>query len=157
VRNLSTGKKPVSARAATRPWHANVSRSLRKEPKYYLWDWAMLSDAGARNENMVASHLLKAVHYWTDLGLGEFNLFFLRTKDKREVDFLVSRDGVPWFLVEVKSSDSNLSPNLNYFQKATGAKHAFQVIINAPFSRADCFSVSFPVKVPAKTFLSQLV
>lgn len=140
-----------------RPWHTNVSRSLRKEPKYYLWDWAMLSDAGARNENMVASHLLKAVHYWTDLGMGEFNLFFLRTKDKREVDFLVSRDGVPWFLVEVKSSDSNLSRNLNYFQKATGAKHAFQVIINAPFSRADCFSVPYPVKVPAKTFLSQLV
>ncbi len=142
---------------SVRPWHANVSRSLRKEPKYYLWDWAMLSDAGARNENMVASHLLKAVHYWTDIGLGEFNLFFLRTKDKREVDFLVSWDGVPWFLVEVKSSDSNLSPNLNYFQNATGAKHAFQVIINAPFSRADCFSVPYPVKVPAKTLLSQLV
>ncbi len=142
---------------SVRPWHSNVSRSLRKEPKYYLWDWAMLTDPGARNENMVACHLLKAVHYWTDLGLGEYNLFFLRTKDKREVDFLVSRDGVPWFIVEAKSSDSNLSPNLNYFQKATGAKHAFQVTINAPFSKADCFSVPYPVKVPAKTFLSQLV
>ena len=142
---------------SVRPWHTNVSRSLRKEPKYYLWDWAMLADVGTRNENMVASHLLKAVHYWTDLGLGEYNLFFLRTKDKKEVDFLVSRDGTPWFLVEVKSSESNLSPNLNYFQEATGAKYAFQVTINAPFSGADCFSVPYPVKVPAKTFLSQLV
>ena len=83
--------------------------------------------------------------------------FFLRTKDKREVDFLVSRDGIPWFLVEVKSSDASLNKNLAYFQKATGAQNAFQVTINEPFSDADCFSVPYPIKVPAKTFLSQLV
>ncbi len=142
---------------SVRPWHANISRSLRKEPKYYLWDWALLADAGARHENFVASHLLKAVHFWTDAGLGEFGLFFLRTKEKREVDFLVTRDGSPWFLVEVKTSNAPLSPHLGYFQKATGAAHAFQVQIDAPFTRADCFSVTYPVKVPARTLLSQLV
>jgi len=140
-----------------RPWHTNVSRSLRKEPKYYMWDWSMITETGAKNENMVACHLLKAVHHWTDIGHGDFNLFFLRTKDKREVDFLVSRDGIPWFLVEVKSSDAGLNKNLAYFQKATGAQNAFQVTINEPFSESDCFSVPYPVKVPAKTFLSQLV
>lgn len=90
------------------------------------------------------------------IGMGNFELFFLRTKDKREIDFLVSRDGTPWFLVEVKSSDTNLSKNLAYFQKATGAENAFQVAINEPFLEADCFSVPYPVKVPARTFLSQL-
>jgi len=142
---------------AVRPWHANVARALRKEPKYYLWDWAMVNEAGARHENMIASHLLKAVHYWTDLGFGNFNLHFLRTKDKREVDFLVSRDDRPWFLVEVKSSNAKLNKNLAYFQKATGAQNAFQVTINESFVKADCFSVPYPVKVSAKTFLSQLV
>lgn len=141
---------------SVRPWHANITRSLRKEPKFYLWDWALVTDPGARHENLIASHLLKAVHLWTDLGLGEFGLFFLRTKDKREVDFVVTRDNMPWFLVEVKSSDAPLSPHLAYFQKATGAQHAFQVQMNAPFVQADCFSHNRPIRVPAQTLLSQL-
>jgi len=117
----------------------------------------MVREPGARHENMVASHLLKAAHYWTDIGTGEFGLYFLRTKDKKEVDFLVSRDGSPWFIVEVKTSDTDLSPHLPYFQEKTGAEHAFQVIMDAPYVDADCFSVSYQVKVPATTFLSQLV
>lgn len=142
---------------AVRPWHWNIARSLRKEPKYYLWDWAMVNDTGARNENMVACHLLKAVHHWTDIGLGDFGLFFLRTKDKKEVDFLVSRDGRPWFLVEVKTSPASPGNNLASFQKATGAQNAFQVIFNEPYTDADCFAVPYPIQVPARTFLSQLV
>ncbi len=142
---------------SVRPWHRNIARSLRKEPKYYLWDWAMVKETGARFENLVACHLLKAVHFWTDTGMGEFGLYFLRNKEKKEVDFLVSRDGVPWFIVEVKTSDTELSPNLRFFQERTGAAHAFQVTMETPFVDADCFSVSYPVKVPAKTFLSQLI
>ncbi len=140
-----------------RPWHANIARSLRKEPKYFLWDWAMVNDSGARHENMVACHLFKAVQFWTDCGIGDFGLYFLRTKDKREVDFLVCRDNTPWFLVEVKSSDSPLNKNLEYFQKAVNAKHAFQVTMDAKFVDSDCFAIPYPVKVPARTFLSQLV
>ncbi|WP_456324806.1 ATP-binding protein [Desulfonauticus submarinus] len=140
-----------------RPWHNNLGRSLRKTPKYYLWDWAMINDIGTRFENMVASHLLKAVHFWTDTGLGEFELYFLRTKDGREVDFLVAQNGIPWFLVEVKTGDSRLSKNLFYFQEKTKARHAFQVVINAPYTQVDCFQITYPVKVPARTFLSQLV
>ncbi|MBU8872092.1 MAG: ATP-binding protein [Gemmatimonadales bacterium] len=141
-----------------RPWHKNVSRSLRKEPKFYVWDWSVLKDRGARHENLVASALLKSVHTWTDNGLGEFELFFLRTKDQKEVDFLVSRDGAPWFLVEVKTSGkASLSPNLPYFQQAVGAEHAFQVAFDLPYVARDCFSADRPLIVPARTFLSQLI
>ncbi|MCA8973359.1 MAG: ATP-binding protein, partial [Planctomycetes bacterium] len=31
-----------------RPWHRNVARSLRKEPKWYLRDWSAIEDPGAR-------------------------------------------------------------------------------------------------------------
>ncbi len=142
---------------AIRPWSANIARSLRKEPKYYLWDWAAVDQAGYRHENMIASHLLKAVHWWTDNGHGDFGLHFLRTRDQREVDFVVTRDNRPWFLVEVKSRANSLSPALDYFQKKTGADHAFQATIDAPYRDADCFQVGYPVSVPARTFLSQLV
>ena len=88
------------------PWHKNIARSLRKQPKMYLWDWSLLTDTGAKVENFVASHLLKAVHWWTDNGLGDYCLYFLRDKEKREVDFLITKSEKPWLLVEVKSGQT---------------------------------------------------
>ena len=142
---------------AIRPWTKNISRSLLKEPKFYLWDWSLAEKNGPREENIVASHLLKAIHFWADRGFGAYDLNFLRTKEKREVDFIVSKNGNPWFLVEVKSSgERSLSSNLGYFQKLTGAPHAFQVAFNADYLNFNCFDHSQPIIVPAKTFLSQL-
>ena len=141
-----------------RPWFRNVSRSLRKEPKWYLRDWASLEDPGARAETFVACHLLKAVEGWTDLGLGEFELGYLRDKEKREVDFVVVRDGKPWFLVEVKRKEAGLSPSLAYFQDQLGAPFAFQVTLDAEYVDRDPFArPGRPLIVPARTFLSQLL
>ena len=141
-----------------RPWSKNIARALIKEPKYFLWDWAQVSDMGARAENFVASHLLKAVHFWTDAGFGRYDLYYIRDKDQREVDFLVTHQDEPWFLVEVKMSDNKgIAPALSYFQKATGAKHAFQVVLDLPWVNRNCFEENRPVIVPARTFLSQLV
>jgi uncharacterized protein len=142
-----------------RPWSRNVAKSLRKQPKLYLWDWSLVSaEGGMRFENLVASHLLKSVHWWTDRGLGNFGLYFLRDKLGREADFLVTRDNMPWFLVETKSgSAKDLNPALAYFQNQTGAGHAFQVVSRLPFVDRDCFEHATPLIVPAATFLSQLV
>ncbi len=139
------------------PWSKNISRSLLKEPKLYLWDWSLIDDEGHRNENLVASHLLKATHFWTDRGLGDYGLYYLRTKDKVETDFAVTRNGKPWFLVEVKTKATGLSPALYRFQEETGAPHAFQVAFDLPFVNKDCFEEKGPILVPVQTFLSQLV
>ncbi len=141
-----------------KPWHSNVTRALRKEPKYYLWDFSQVPDPGARAENMVASALLKTVHWWTETGQGDFALFFVRDKQKREVDFLITHDNSPMFLVEVKLSKSaRLSDSLAYFQRQTEAKHAFQVAFDMNFVERDCFELHQPIIVPAKTFLAQLI
>ncbi len=140
------------------PWTKNITRSLLKEPKIFLWDWSLVDDAGARAENFIASHLLKAVHYWNDTGLGEYGLHYLRDKEKREVDFIVSKNEKPWFLVEVKNSqNSGLSKSLYYYQKLTQASHAFQVVIDGDFEGGNCFNTTEPVIVSARTFLSQLI
>jgi hypothetical protein len=141
-----------------RPWYRNVTRSLRKEPKWYLRDWGQIETDGERAETFVACHLLKAVDGWNDLGYGKFELAYLRDKEKREVDFVVIRDTEPWFLVEVKRSRAGISKNLRQFQEQLGADHAFQVVINADYVDADCFArPGDPLTVPAKTFLSQLI
>jgi uncharacterized protein len=140
-----------------RPWFRNVTKSLRKEPKWFLRDWSGIPDDGARAETLAACHLLKAVEGWTDLGFGDFELRYLRDKQKREVDFLVVKDREPWFLVEVKVSDTTLSPWLGYFQGQTNAQHAFQVVMNLPYEEADCFRIRRPVVVPSRSLLSQLL
>lgn len=141
-----------------KPWTKNITRSLVKEPKLYLWNWAGITDVGARAENFVACHLLKAIHFWQDRGLGEFQLHFVRDKEKHEVDFLVTKNNKPWFLVEVKhSGNQGVSDSLYRFQKQLQAKHAFQVVFDRPYVNADCFIHTDPVMVPATTFLSQLV
>ncbi len=140
-----------------RPWFKNVAKALRKEPKWFLRDWSGLADEGARAETFVACHMLKAVEGWTDLGLGDFELRYLRDKQKREVDFLIVRDRHPWFLVEVKLADTGLSPSLAYYQAQIKVAHAFQAVIALPYEPADCFAVRQPVVVPAKTLLSQLL
>jgi len=141
-----------------RPWFRNVSRSLRKEPKWFLRDWATIGDAGDKAETFVACHLLKAVDGWNDMGLGTFELGYLRDKEKREVDFIVAREGRPWFLVEVKQHDESISPALKYFQQQLDAPFAFQVVLDADYIDVDCFArPGPPVAVPARTFLSQLL
>lgn len=140
-----------------RPWFTNVTKALRKEPKWFLRDWSGIDNPGQRAETLMACHLLKTVEGWTDLGLGNFELRYLRDKLKREVDFLVVRDRKPWMLVEVKTSDIRLSDSLRYFQTATKAKHAFQAVFELPHVQADCFRRTDAAVVPARTLLSQLL
>jgi len=141
-----------------RPWSKNLSRSLLKEPKYYMTDWSAVDDPGARAENLVACHLLKAANFWTDYGTGVFKLYYLRDRDGREVDFLLTRDDKPWLLVEVKLNHAyTVSPHLNYFQKQIQAPYALQVVFDLPDTQRPCFIDNTPRIVPARTFLSQLV
>lgn len=140
------------------PWSKKLTRALIKEPKIYLWNWAFVEDPGARCENFVASHLYKAVQFWTDCGYGEYELYYIRDKEKREVDFLVTKDRKPWFLVEAKTRGNHgISRWLYYFQKKLNVPHAFQIGFDLPFVDKDCFAIHEPVIVPARTFLSQLV
>jgi hypothetical protein len=141
-----------------RPWYRNVARSLRKEPKWYLRDWSGIEEEGARFETFVACHLLKAVEGWSDLGWGDFELRYLRDKEKREVDFVVVRDRKPWFLVEAKVADERSHSALSYYQAMTGAPHAFQVVLRGEETIADAFGRRHgPVTVSARTLLSQLI
>lgn len=141
-----------------RPWFNNVSRALRKEPKWFLRDWSLVQDEGQRAETFVACHLLKAVDGWNDLGLGSFELGYIRDKERHEVDFLVARDGKPWLLAEAKYSDARMNPSLQRYQRSLDVPHAFQVTVNADFVDSDCFKrPGRPWIVPARTFLSQLL
>lgn len=56
------------------------------------------------------------------------NLNYLKNVDKKEVDFLVTNNNKPWFVVEVKLSEQTPSSNLIYYKKKLDIPFAYQVI-----------------------------
>lgn len=111
------------------PYATAKYKAMKKEPKVYLWDWSEVGDPAKRFENLVASHLLKLVHFLRDRHGYKAELNFLRDLDrKREVDFIVSVDDKPWFSVEAKLSDDSVSPNLAYFKERLSIPFSYQVV-----------------------------
>ncbi|MBE9580008.1 MAG: ATP-binding protein [Proteobacteria bacterium] len=110
------------------PYIGKNYRSLKKESKLYLWDWSEISDEQARFENCVASHLQKLVHFFQDYEGYRINLHYLRNVDKKEVDFLVTVDEKPWFSVEAKMNETNVSPHSRYFKEKLNIPFAYQVV-----------------------------
>ncbi|MFH1754463.1 MAG: DUF4143 domain-containing protein, partial [Candidatus Latescibacterota bacterium] len=109
------------------PFEGKKIRAVRKEKKLYFWDWSRVPDRGARFENMVASHLLKYCQFVEDTEGHNMELRFIRDTDKREIDFVVLRDGRPEFAVECKSGDRNVSPACKYFRERTDIPRFYQV------------------------------
>ena len=100
-----------------KPYAKKMNRSVHKEKKMYLWDWSQIKDDGARFENFVASHLWKAVSLWRNLGMGDFELWFIKDRNRREVDFCITKEMKPWLLIEAKLSETVISESLNYFSR----------------------------------------
>ena len=114
-----------------RPFHSNVARAIQKEPKVYFYDSGYVDgDEGIRLENTVAVSLRKHVDYLQEV-MGETNsLHYVRTKDKREVDFALVKQDTLTTLIEVKLSASALAPGLKYLARALGVPSAFQLVQN---------------------------
>jgi predicted AAA+ superfamily ATPase len=112
---------------ALRPYSLKLQRSLVKEPKMYLWDWSQINDEGPRFENFIAGHLLKFCHALEDREGFDARLWYLRDREKREVDFLVTVDSKPWFCVESKLSEPQAT-HIPYFRER----------LSIPFSYCVC-------------------
>lgn len=113
------------------PYGSRRTRAVKKERKLYLWDWSLVEDEGARFENFVASHLLKYCHFLEDTEGVAMELRFLRDTDRREVDFVVLKEGVPEFAVECKAGEKTINPAIFYFRERTPISRFFQVHLGA--------------------------
>jgi predicted AAA+ superfamily ATPase len=139
-----------------KPYTRSIPRSLRREGKIYLWDYSGIPDKAARFENLVACHLLKACHFWTDTGYGQFDLFYLRNKEKREIDFLIVRDGHPWLPVEVKLNDAEPSENWPWFARFLPCRRGLQLVASS-FRKAHTFGDAQILVVGAAEALDRFV
>lgn len=113
------------------PFHKNIARSILKEPKIYFYDTSFVEgDEGIKLENTCAVSLLKHVQFLFDAKGEKISLHYLRTKDNKEVDFAVSRNGELSQIIEVKLSDNKLSSSLKYFANRFKAVEAIQLVHN---------------------------
>jgi len=135
------------------PFSTKTIKSLRKEPKMYLWDWSQITDPAVRLENLTGSHLLKTVHFLFDALGYKTELFFLRDVEGREVDFLITIDKKPWFAAEVKLTADGPSKHLKYFQEKLRIPYAYQLVIE---SGVDFWQDKVRI-ISADKFLSALI
>lgn len=140
-----------------KPYTNSIARTLKKEGKIYLWDYSEIEDEGARFENLVASHLLKFCHFWTDNGCGVFELFCLRNKDKEEIDFLICRNKKPWLPVEVKLNDVVPSVNWKKFINQIPCNYGIQIVQKPNYWKCHDYGTKKILVASASDILSYLI
>lgn len=136
------------------PFGAPKLRAIHKARKHYHYDWSVVSDPGARFENLVAGHLLKWVEFQIDTDGRPLELNYFRDIDGREVDFVVTERRQPIALVECKLGDDAVAPGLKYLKARYPAAAAWQVSAHGrkDFVGADGIRVA-----PAVRLLRELV
>jgi len=113
-----------------KPYTYKISRSILKEPKIYFFDYALIADMGAKFENFVALSLYKHISLKNDIHGTSYSLGFLRTKEKKEVDFALADDKNNLIeIIEAKISDKEVSKTLEYFIERYKVK-GIQVVYN---------------------------
>jgi len=109
------------------PFGAPRLRAVKKERKHYHTDWSLVRDRAVRFENMVASHLLKWVHFEEDAKGRDLELRYFRDVTGREVDFVVTEARVPILMIECKWSDAPVDKGLRYLKQRFPDCEAWQL------------------------------
>ena len=136
------------------PFGSPKLRAVKKEQKHYHWDWSLVPEPGPRFENMVASHLLKWVHFQRDSEGRDLELRYFRDVTGREVDFIVTERRRPILAVEAKLSDEPVAAALQYFCTRHPGVPAFQVSLRGKRDATHALGIrSMPFARWAKTLV----
>ena len=109
------------------PFGSAKIKAVKKEQKHYHYDWTLIKNPGLRFENMVASHLLKQVHFLEDTQGREIELRYFKDNEQREVNFVITEDKKPILFIECKFSETQVSPHLKYLKKKFPEVKSFQL------------------------------
>jgi len=129
-----------------RPYHQNISRSILKESKYYLYDTgAVEGDLGAKLENTVACALLRELHFIEDTTGHKVDLCYIRDKEKHEIDFVPVINHKPVLMIEVKVTDDQFSSSLFRFHKILKEAVPVQIVHHLKQKKSRGFAKMLPV------------
>ncbi len=99
----------------------------------------MIGDKGAVFENLVATQLLKRIHFLEDRDGFRYELRYIRDKEGREVDFVIMKEDEIDELIEVKYSEGSVSRHLIYYGKKLKPRKVTQIVANLkhPYSKGN--------------------
>jgi uncharacterized protein len=119
------------------PYSNRLSRSIRKDRRIYFFDCAAAYDetGGAQLENLVACSLLKYSQFRKDAVGESWEIFYLRDKESREVDFVVTFNRRVHWLIEVKASDDTPGNSLRYYNERLRPHESLQLVLNLDRAR----------------------
>jgi len=111
------------------PFHQNIARSILKAPKFYFYDTGqVIGSQGTRLENLTACALLKEIQFREDCFGEEMQLYYLQTKDGKEIDFFINKENSPFLMLEVKWADNNMSKNFSLFDRCLQGARKIQIV-----------------------------
>ena len=90
------------------PYYKKGRRLVKKEKKVYFYDWVSVQGEAEKFENYVAVELKSRVDLWNSALADTYALYFLKTRGEIETDFLITRNGLPYLLLEAKYSSENI-------------------------------------------------
>ena len=121
-----------------RPYTKSIPRAVLKPPKVYFFDNGdVIGDEGPRFENLIATSLLKRLHYLEDRDGYRYELRYIRDKEGREVNFVIVKEGNIEEIVEVKYSEETISKSLIYYAERLNPPKATQIVarLRRPFDK----------------------
>jgi len=136
------------------PFGTPKIRAVKKEQKHYHYDWSLVPELPLRFENMVAMHLLKWVHFQQDTKGRDMELNYFRDVDGREVDFVITENATPVYLIETKWKDAAISKGLKYLKERFSHAEAYQI---SAYGEKDYLTTAGIRVMPAIKFLLDLV
>lgn len=113
---------------ALTPYTRKLTRPVKRETKVYLYEWSTIEDPAARFENLVAVELLARTQMWTETGAAEWGLHFVRTREGKETDFLLTRNRKPWCLLECKLRNTEVESHHRRFASKLGGIPTVQLV-----------------------------
>jgi predicted AAA+ superfamily ATPase len=110
------------------PYTGNIKRLNKKAKKAYFYNYSIIEDDGLKFENFVAFELKARIDLWNDKTPDKFDIFYVKTRDGRETDFLITRNSKPYFLCEAKLSEMKIDSHHKYFSERLGQIPFIQVV-----------------------------
>jgi len=131
-----------------RPFHKNIRSELSKMSKIYFEDLGILNLL--RNKKLVSEidgHVFEnSIYTYLRRQFNVGDLYFWRTANKQEVDFVVNGGNI--IPVEVKISyQDKLMKNLAYFSEQYGIKKPYCVTLNKKISKLNDIQQIYPWRI----------
>jgi hypothetical protein len=110
------------------PYTGKIKRLNKKARKVYFYNYSIIQDEAAKFENFVAIELKTRVDLWNTSTADKYDMFYLRNREKKETDFLITKNNKPYLMAEVKLSETKMEQHHKRFSQELGKIPVVQIL-----------------------------